>query len=94
MFDEVKHSLTLLFKDKELSDADGSYVANGRVFSIKKDMKNDHMTIKFSLLSTPDFNILVQEVEETIRASGFTFREIEKETTPINKIELIVCEKL
>ena len=94
MFAELKQSLTLLFQDEELSDAQLSYVANGRVFLLKTDEENNDMTIKFSLFSTPDFESLVHAVKETIRDYGFAFDEIEKRKQPINHITLIVSEKL
>lgn len=94
MFAELKQSLTLLFQDEGLSDAQESYVANGRVFLLKTDEENNDMTIKFSLFSTPDFESLLQAVKGAISDYGFTFDEIEKRKQPINQITLIVSEKL
>ena len=92
MFDELKHSLTLLLKENDLSSAADSYVANGKIFSLKKDDRNNHLIIQFSLLSKPDFESLVIAVKRTIVDYGFSFKEIEKATEPINKITLTVCE--
>ena len=51
------------------------------------------MTIKFSLLSTRDFEPLVQSIKKTAINYGFTFEEIEKGTQPINQIWLDIYKK-
>ena len=65
MFCEIEKALRSLLADKQLDYSD-SYFPNGNLYYIEKDARRGCMTIKFSLLSAPDFESLVKAVKRTI----------------------------
>ncbi len=71
MFEELEKVLEPLLKKKLISI--GSYVPNGELYYIKKDTKNECMTVEFSLLLDSEFNELLASVENCINSYNFVY---------------------
>ena len=92
MFKELKKNLSALFQKSGL-ECSTSYIANGHVFLLVEDPEHDKLTIKFSLFSTPDSSLLLNDVKNCINNLGFSFEVTNPEPKYNNNTAVIVYGK-